>query len=193
MSSTSGRGASRERLCEAPGRVGPRFAVHRRSATGRRGGPRGARRIDVDLGCALFPRVLLLCVLPLCVLPLWGCASKTASPRTHPEIAQESAHDRAAESESPVVLRWSTATEFERYGYHVYRGADPDGPFERLTDESIPAAGSTDLPQHYRFEDRTARPGSVYFYFVESVSTSGERERFTPVRPFVAGKGETSS
>ncbi len=82
----------------------------------------------------------------------------------------------------PRVLRWSTANEFENYGYHVYRGLQEDGPFERLTEEAIPGAGTTDLPQSYRFEDPTAEPGVDYYYYVESVSTSGQRKRLTPVR-----------
>ncbi len=196
-----GRGAPREGLQEELDPVGPRFAVLRRGASAPGRGPRRSRIEAIVRGVvlpgALFLSVSLFSVPFSWARPLWGCTSEAVPPRTDPEIAQESvpesAGDRAAESDAPVVLRWSTATEFERHGYHVFRGADPDGPFERLTDESIPGAGTTDLPQHYRFEDRTARPGSVYFYFVESVSTSGERERFTPVRPFVAGIGETSS
>jgi len=82
----------------------------------------------------------------------------------------------------PRVLRWSTANEFENYGYHVYRGLQEDGPFERLTEEVIPGAGTTDLPQSYRFEDPTAEPDVAYYYYVESVSTSGQRKRLTPVR-----------
>lgn len=87
----------------------------------------------------------------------------------------------------PRVVRWSTATEFESYGYHVYRGPTPDGPFERLTDDPLPGAGTTDVPQHYRYEDTSAEPGQTYYYFVESVSTSGRTRRLTPVR---ASKGD---
>lgn len=86
----------------------------------------------------------------------------------------------------PVVLRWSTASEFERYGYHVYRGREEDGPFERLTGEAIPGAGTTDLPQDYRFEDPDVEPGEKYFYYVESVSTGGQRDRLTPIQAIEA-------
>lgn len=82
----------------------------------------------------------------------------------------------------PRVIRWSTATEFENYGYHVYRGSSPDGPFERLTAEPIPGAGTTDLPHSYEYVDTTATPGTLYYYYVEAISTSGSTRRLTPVR-----------
>ena len=99
-------------------------------------------------------------------------------------LPSEPPAEAPAEDTPPIVIRWSTANEFENYGYHVYRGLDAEGPFERLTEEAIPGAGTTDLPQHYRFEDPSAEPGVVYYYYVESVSMSGVRKRFTPVRPF---------
>jgi len=84
------------------------------------------------------------------------------------------------------VIRWSTASEFESYGYHVYRGTSPEGPFQRLTDEPIPGAGTSSVPHSYRYADDTAEPGVVYYYFVEAISTSGRTRRLTPVR---ASKG----
>lgn len=88
----------------------------------------------------------------------------------------------------PRVIRWATATEFESYGFHVYRGPTPDGPFERLTDEVIPGAGTSDVPRHYRYEDTAAEQGKTYYYYVESISTSGRTRRLTPVR---ASKGDS--
>ena len=85
----------------------------------------------------------------------------------------------------PITLRWSTASEFENYGYHVYRSQSADGPFERLTGEAIEGAGTTDLEQRYAYVDEAAEVDVCYFYFVESVSIHGERKRITPVTPFM--------
>ncbi len=82
----------------------------------------------------------------------------------------------------PRVIRWSTATEFESYGFDVYRSPTDKGPFTRLTEAPIPGAGTSDVPHSYRFEDATAVPGTVYYYYVEAISTSGRRRRLTPVR-----------
>ena len=87
------------------------------------------------------------------------------------------------------VIRWTTATEYESYGFDVYRGPTAKGPFERVTPKPISGAGTSDVPHSYEFRDTTARPGTVYYYYVEAISTSGSRRRMTPVK---ASKGSAS-
>jgi len=94
---------------------------------------------------------------------------------------------RPADHPKHPIIRWSTASEFESYGYHVYRSTSPDGPFERLTAEPIPGAGTSSVPHSYRYEDDTAEPGVTYYYYVEAISTSGRARRLTPIR---ASKGD---
>jgi hypothetical protein len=79
------------------------------------------------------------------------------------------------------TLRWKTASEVENFGFDVYRGDAEEGPFERLTETPIPGAGTVDEPQDYVFVDRTIDPRRAYWYYVESISLDGVRERFTPV------------
>ena len=76
--------------------------------------------------------------------------------------------------------RWSTASELENFGFDVYRADSEDGPFERLTSDPIPGAGTSDEPHQYSFRDDTIDPCMDCWYYVESVSTSGTREKFTP-------------
>lgn len=97
-----------------------------------------------------------------------------------------------AESTAPLenTLRWKTASEVDNFGFDVYRGPSPDGPFERITAEPIPGAGTTDEPQYYVFVDDTIEAGRPYWYFVESISMMGARERFTPVFEAKAKGGE---
>ena len=83
-----------------------------------------------------------------------------------------------------MVLRWSTATERECYGYHVYRGASAEGPFERLTKDVIPGGGNSDEVRSYEFEDRESLSPGTYFYFVEEIAMDGTAKRLTPPRPF---------
>lgn len=91
-------------------------------------------------------------------------------------------HPADGPAPEPRVIRWTTASELENFGYHVYRSTSPDGPFERLTAEPIPGAGTTDIPHSYSFEDFTAAVGEDYYYYVESIDTSGRTRRFTPIR-----------
>ncbi|HEV8239009.1 MAG TPA: hypothetical protein VGS57_06545 [Thermoanaerobaculia bacterium] len=116
----------------------------------------------------------------------------TPLPATTPHAApQATASPSAPEpSASPVptppyrnTVRWSTASEVDNFGYDVYRGTSPDGPFERITADPIPGAGTTDEPQKYSFVDDEIDPYATYYYYVEAISLAGVRERFTPVIP----------
>lgn len=78
------------------------------------------------------------------------------------------------------TLKWSTASELENFGFEVYRGESEEGPFERLTESPIPGAGTSDEPHHYSFRDDTIDPCKDYWYYVEAISSSGKREKFTP-------------
>lgn len=90
---------------------------------------------------------------------------------------------RPAPGARPRTLRWVTAMELESHGFDVYRGTSPEGPFTRVNPETIPAAGTSDVPRDYEYEDPTADPGTTYYYYVEAISTGGGRRRLTPVRP----------
>lgn len=88
----------------------------------------------------------------------------------------------AAPAERPhVTLTWSTASEVDNFGFFVMRGEDEKGPFKALNDKAVPGAGNSDLPREYRYEDYAVEPGKTYFYYLESVSTSGVHEKFSPV------------
>ncbi len=83
----------------------------------------------------------------------------------------------------PNVISWGTASELDSFGYDVYRGLSEEGPFAVVNAEVIPGAGTTDIPQRYEFVDDAIEPGTVYWYYVESISLAGERKRITPVYP----------
>lgn len=80
-------------------------------------------------------------------------------------------------------IKWSTASEVNNFGYDVYRADSEEGPFRKMTEDPIPGAGTVDTPTSYEFVDDTIAPETVYYYYVESISMDGERERFTPVFP----------
>ena len=80
----------------------------------------------------------------------------------------------------PNVLHWSTASEKDNFGFDVYRALAKSGPYEKINEDAIPAAGTTDMPQRYEYIDRQIEPDTVYWYYVESISFTGERRRATP-------------
>lgn len=87
----------------------------------------------------------------------------------------------APDSRPRVTLRWTTASENENYGFFVLRGDKEQGPFRGLNEKAIAGAGSSENPHDYVFEDFDVKQGVTYYYYLESVSTKGEREKFSPV------------
>lgn len=100
-----------------------------------------------------------------------------------PEIPVGQCGDQSAlpaEERIANTPKWSTASELENFGFDVYRGESEDGPFERLTETPIKGAGTSDEPHSYSYRDDTIDPCKDYWYYVEAISTSGTREKFTP-------------
>ena len=100
-----------------------------------------------------------------------------------PAFAQAPASPAPAASPKALsnTIKWSTASEVENFGYDVFRGDKEEGPFTKLNSRIIAGAGTVDEPRFYQYVDETIEVGREYWYFVESVSMAGVREKFTPV------------
>jgi len=79
------------------------------------------------------------------------------------------------------TAHWSTASEEENFGYDVYRGDAEKGPFVKLTKQPILGNGTTNETHQYKYVDDSIDPCRDYWYYVESISSDGAREKFTPV------------
>ncbi len=108
---------------------------------------------------------------------LTGCAHQSGKTET------KEATGASSEQAIHNAIRWKTSSEVNNFGYDIFRGSTEDGPFEKLTEKPLAGAGTTDLQQSYEFLDYEIEPGTVYYYYVESISMDGEREKFTPVFP----------
>ena len=96
---------------------------------------------------------------------LGGCASSggddsAPEPSRHrrdPTVLEPTPEQPADE---PLVntLKWTTASEVDNFGFDIYRGLSEDGPFDRITAEPLPGAGTTDEPQNYVFVDESIDP-----------------------------------
>jgi hypothetical protein len=98
-----------------------------------------------------------------------------------PLYAQAPAAPAGAAPALSNTIKWSTASEVENFGYDVFRGDKEEGPFTRLNAKTIAGAGTVDEPRQYQYVDATIEVGKAYWYYVESISLSGTREKFTPV------------
>jgi len=123
---------------------------------------------------------LVLCLLALSLLCCTS-AHHWADPGTEPEQVAPASGSGQEQHTYSTTIKWVTASEVDNFGFDVYRGEAEDGPFERISSEPIAGGGTTDEPQHYRWVDDTLDPRITYYYFVESISMAGIRERFTPV------------
>ena len=112
-----------------------------------------------------------------------GCSSSGVDePAAEPVAAEEQPQAPPVEdTEKSLVntLKWTTASEVDNFGFDIYRSLSEDGPFERITAEPMPGAGTTDEPQKYVFVDDTNDPTKDYY--IESITLGGVRENFSPI------------
>lgn len=106
-----------------------------------------------------------------------------AVPPPAPEVPVGTCGDQSGlppEERVANTPKWSTASELDNFGFDVYRSESEEGPFERLTETPILGAGTSDEPHSYSYRDDTIDPCKDYWYYVEAISTSDVREKFTP-------------
>ncbi|MGE0682528.1 MAG: hypothetical protein AB7P69_16710 [Candidatus Binatia bacterium] len=112
-------------------------------------------------GIALFASLAMFVMLPVSV------SAPAQETRLQPEPLRN-------------VLRWTTASEVDNFGFDVYRAEEESGPFFRITEQPVLGAGTSDEPARYEYIDAAIKPDTQYYYYVESISMSGVREKFTP-------------
>jgi hypothetical protein len=77
------------------------------------------------------------------------------------------------------TARWTTASESNTFGYDVYRSDTEKGKFVRITKKPILGNGTTSETHKYEFIDDTIDPCKEYWYYIEEVTTDGQRVKFT--------------
>ncbi len=112
---------------------------------------------------------------------LVGAALALATPASISGQSGEPATVPAEVAPLSNSLRWTTGSEVDTFGFDVYRATEKKGPFDRITEKPILAAGMSDVPSRYSFVDDTIQPGQSYWYYVERISMDGERWAFTPL------------
>jgi hypothetical protein len=79
-----------------------------------------------------------------------------------------------------AVIRWSTATETDNLGFHLWRSAETDGEYARVNPALIPGAGTTTEPRSYTYTDQGLAPGT-YWYKLQDVAVNGETKLHGPI------------
>jgi subtilisin family serine protease len=81
------------------------------------------------------------------------------------------------------IINWTTQSESNNSGWNIYRSASSNaGQNQQINFELIPGAGTASEPTEYSFIDEYETEfNQTYWYWLESVSGSGETETFGPV------------
>ncbi len=88
----------------------------------------------------------------------------------------------AMAKKNAVLLTWETASELNTIGFNLYRSKSRDGNRKLLNSELIPSLATPGglTGAVYSYKDRTAKPGVVYFYWLEELDVYGRTELFGP-------------
>jgi len=108
-----------------------------------------------------------------------------------PPTAVRLSHFEAFALDGAVELRWSTESELDNLGFHLLRSLTENGQYERISAKIIPGLGSSPEGAAYRFRDEGLTNGTLYYYQLQDVETTGRTELHGPVsaRP-QAGAGD---
>jgi hypothetical protein len=81
-----------------------------------------------------------------------------------------------------VRVTWKTETEMNTAGFNLYRGLSPEGPFDvQVNDSLIPPSADPLTGKEYTYVDRTAQPGTTYYYELQEVERGGGVNKFGPI------------
>jgi len=78
---------------------------------------------------------------------------------------------------SGVILKWRTESEINNLGFDVYRGESLNDKFVKINSAYIKGIGTDATSRGYQFNDENAVVGKNYYYYIENISFSGEREK----------------
>ena len=77
--------------------------------------------------------------------------------------------------EGEIVIDWTTESELNNAGFHIYRSTSRTRDFRRINTKLIAGAGTTGQKSTYQFIDTTAKPNVSYYYRIEDVDFAGNR------------------
>lgn len=75
-----------------------------------------------------------------------------------------------------VTLTWETSSEVNNAGFYIYKSVNNRKGFKKLNSELIPGAGNTSTKQSYSYQDNQVIEGVKYFYKLQDISYSDEKE-----------------
>jgi CSLREA domain-containing protein len=112
---------------------------------------------------------------------LFGSTSEFGNALTAVPTAVTLMSFTAAALDGAVDLSWTTGSELNNLGFHLYRSLSSSGPFERITNTPVPGLGSSPVGATYSHRDTGLSNGATYFYELEDIETTGRTTFHGPV------------
>ena len=147
------------------------------------------RRYDRDTGVPLDGMLSSNWVpasdLPLGLTTYWGRSTDIGNPGYRGEGAlpvQLSSFRSERLDTGLVMIEWTTESELDNAGFNILRSQTGQGPFVKVNPTLVAGAGTTSERQTYKWQDTTAESNVTYYYRIEDVSFSGDRQQLRTVR-----------
>ena len=135
--------------------------------------------------------------LPLAVNTYYGGETDVGTPgyRSDGPLPVALSFFRSARTDAGVRVEWTTASETDNAGFNILRCQMKEGSFVKVNPTLIPGAGTTAERTDYTWIDTTAKPNVGYYYRIEDVSFSGDRQRLATVqmRGYVSARGKLTT
>ncbi len=93
-------------------------------------------------------------------------------------------------AENMAILNWSTQSETELSGYHIYRSLEANQSTAVCITTSLITAGNTSTGASYSFADNDVTENGTYYYWLEAMNMNGTSDFFGPVTlNYTVGEG----
>ncbi len=80
-----------------------------------------------------------------------------------------------------IELNWTTESETDNLGFHLYRSTSYDGEYKRITAAIIAGAGNSEASRTYSFSDIIPASREVFYYKLSDITYSGVETMHGPV------------
>ena len=87
----------------------------------------------------------------------------------------------AQQKKKRVILDWSTESEIDNLGFNILRSNAENGKYTKINKKIIIARGNKLNGASYRFIDKKASYGKIYWYKLEDINNRGESTIYGPI------------
>jgi len=80
-----------------------------------------------------------------------------------------------------VTLNWTTQSETENFGFHIYRNSVENGDYKKINQQIIQGIGNSNKANTYTYTDQDVKAGNIYYYKLADVDFNGNTTFHGPI------------